>query len=131
MIPLCVLYNNNMMQSVNYCVCAWGRAVLLLQPDLQPDGRLRRAMLHHSARIDDHSLTNRSPVHPSTETLVQNGTAGDNGIAGGALRHPVLAFLVGRNPHWAAFRPSTRLHATTTCIYRCVLFRKYSFLKRD
>ena len=29
------------------------------------------------------------------ETLVQNGTAGDNGTAGGTLHLPVLGFLVG------------------------------------
>ena len=29
------------------------------------------------------------------ETLVQNGTAGDNATAGGTLNHPVLGFLVG------------------------------------
>ena len=29
------------------------------------------------------------------ESLVQNGTAGDNGTAGGTLNQPVLGFLVG------------------------------------
>ena len=29
------------------------------------------------------------------ETLVQNGTAGDHGTAGGTLTQPVLGFLVG------------------------------------
>ena len=29
------------------------------------------------------------------ETLVQNGTAGDNGTAGGTSNQPVLGFVVG------------------------------------
>ena len=29
------------------------------------------------------------------ETLVLNGTAGDNGTAGGKFKQPVLGFLVG------------------------------------
>ena len=41
------------------------------------------------------------------ETLVLNGTAGDNDTAGGTSNQPVLGFLVGRNPLWAAFRPVT------------------------
>ena len=42
------------------------------------------------------------------ETLVLNGTAGDNGTASGTLNQPVLGFLVAeRNPLWAAFRPVT------------------------
>ena len=36
------------------------------------------------------------------ETLVQTGTAGDNGTAGETLNQPVLGFLVGLNPLWAA-----------------------------
>ena len=32
------------------------------------------------------------------ENLVQNGTAGDNGTAGGTLNQPVLGFLQGMKP---------------------------------
>ena len=42
--------------------------------------------------------TNRGPSERGfipAETLVQNGTAGDNGTTGGALTQPVLGFLVG------------------------------------
>ena len=36
------------------------------------------------------------------QTLVHNDTASKNGTAGGTLDQPVLCFLVGRNPLWAA-----------------------------
>ena len=38
--------------------------------------------------------------HPCSclETLIQNGTASDNGTAGGTLNQSVLGFQVGGNP---------------------------------
>ena len=41
-------------------------------------------------------------IHP--ETLVLNGTTGDNDHAAGTVNQPVLGFLVRRNTLWAAFR---------------------------
>ena len=76
------------------------KGLLLSCSMVAPYAQLR---MYHTYTVTDESRGPRGDFILA-ETLVQNGTAGNNGTAGGILNQPVLGLLVGdETPSWRHF----------------------------